>query len=114
MSASDHSEYDVVSFRVNPGVVSVLCVVFPIFLGIAIEELPYVLGGRLRPYYGTVVLTALGFNVVGIALGAMAMRRPPSRGAGRIGILVNAVVLILLGLFLAVFRWIRWGQLSWF
>ncbi len=108
------SEYDVVSFELNPGLLSLACALFPMFVGVAVDELPFVMGGRLRPYFGYILLAALGFTVAGLALGGWALRRPESRGAGRFGLLVNGVVLVLLALFLLIFRWVRWGQLSWF
>ncbi len=108
------SEYDVVSLQLSPGLLSLACAVFPMFFGVAVDELPFVLGGRLRPYFGYLLLTALGSTIAGLALGAWAVRRPANRGTGRIGILVNGVILVLLVLFLLIFRWVRWGQLSWF
>lgn len=112
MSEVDHSEYDVISFRPGPGLLSLLCAVLPIAIGSNASELPFMLGGRLRAYYLQIFLAGLGSGVAGLVLGAFAMRRPESRGTGRLGVLVNGVVLVLLGLFLVVFRWIRWGRLG--
>ncbi len=108
------SEYDVVSLRLSLGTVSLLCAVLPVTVGILADELPFLLGGRLRPYYGVLLSTALGSAVAGIVLGIVAARRASGGAAGRMGILVNALVLALLGLFVVIFRWIRWGAPSWF
>lgn len=110
MSERDHSEYDVVSLRPHPGMLSLLCALIPLAVGLNADELPFVMGGRLRPYYGYIFLVGLGTGVAGVVLGAFAMRRPESRATGRLGVLVNGIVVILLGLFLLVFRWIRWGS----
>lgn len=112
MSDSEPSEYDVVSFRLRLGTVSLLCAAFPVAVGILADELPFLFGGRLRPYYGLVMLIALGFAGAGIVLGIVATRRPSGGAAGRIGILVNALVLVLLGLFSMIVGSI-WGALSW-
>ena len=106
------SEYDVVSFKLRPGLLSVVCGLLTVGFVMSLDELPFVLGGRLRPYLSGAVLAALGLNVLGIVLGGIAARRPAGRGAGRLGVLVNAVVLVLLGLFAVVFRRVRWG--TWF
>lgn len=104
------SEYDVVSLQPRPGLLSLVCGAATIGFAILLDELPFVLGGRLRPYLGAAVLAALGVNALGIVLGLLAARRPSERGAGRLGVLVNAVVLVLLALFVLVFRRIRWGS----
>lgn len=114
MSKPVPSEYDVISFRPRPGILSLLCALLPIAIGLNADELPFMLGGRLRPYYGHLFLAGLASGAVGVVLGAFAMRRPESRGSGRLGVLVNGLVLVLLGLFLLAFRWIRWGKLNWF
>ncbi|HEX9734283.1 MAG TPA: hypothetical protein VGG06_20110 [Thermoanaerobaculia bacterium] len=103
------SEYDVVSLRIRPGVLSVVCGLLTVAFATSIDELPFVLGGRLRPYVSGAVAAALGLNVVGIVLGVYAARTPSGRAAGRLGVIVNAVVLVLLGFFVLVFRRIRWG-----
>lgn len=108
------SEYDVVSFKPRPGVVSLLCAVIPIAFGMFADDLPFALGGRLRPYYGHIFLASVGLCLAGIAFGVYASRRPEYRGTGRLGILVNGIVLVLLSLFMLIFRWIRYGSLSWF
>lgn len=110
MNEREHSEYDVVSLRPHPGMLSLLCALVPIAVGWNADELPFMLGGRLRPYYGHIFLTGLGAGIAGIVLGAFAMRRPEFRASGRLGVLVNGIVVILLALFLLLFRWIRWGS----
>jgi hypothetical protein len=114
MSERLDGEYDVVSFRLRPGLLSLLCALLPLAVGWSADELPFLLGGRLRPYYSHVFLASLGSGLAGVILGAVAMRRPESRATGRLGVVVNATVLILLGLFLMIFRWIRWGLHGWF
>jgi len=111
ISAGDDatSEYDVVTFKIRPGLLSVVCGVLTVGFAMSLDDLPFVLGGRLRPYLSGAVMATLGLNVLGIVLGLYAARRPAGRGAGRLGVLVNAVVLVLLGLFVLVFRRIRWG-----
>lgn len=106
------SEYDVVSFKVRPGLLSIVCGVLTVGFAMSVDDLPFVLGGRLRPYLGAAVAAALLLNVVGIVLGSLAARQPDGRGAGRLGALVNAIVFVLLGLFALVFNRIRWG--AWF
>ena len=86
MSERDHSEYDVISIRPQPGFLSLVCAVVPITFGILADDLPFLLGGRLRPFYGHLFMAGLGASVLGIVLGIMAIRRPEQRGTGRVGV----------------------------
>lgn len=97
-------EYDVVTFRWNRGVLSILCALAAFLFGILIDELPFILPSHLRRYLGVGMLTALGCAACGLLLGLSGLRRPETHNLARLGILMNAVVLVLEGLFVLAFR----------
>jgi len=97
-------EYDVVTLKWNRGALSILCALPAFLFGILIDELPYVLPYSLRRYLGIVMLAALLSAACGLLLGLSALRKPQTRNLARLGILMNAVLLALEGLFVLAFR----------
>ncbi len=97
-------EYDVVSFKWNRGLLSILCALPAFLFGILIDELPYVVPSHLRKYLEIALLVALGCAVCGLLLGLSGLRKPETRTLARLGILMNSVVLALEALFILAFR----------
>lgn len=110
MSRHERSEYDVISFMPNLSVISVLCVLVPLGYSIFAREISYLLGGIPRTYFIYIVFGAIAFCVVGLAAGIAGLRWGSSRGIARVGVITNGFVLLLLILFVTLFRWIRYGN----
>ncbi len=99
------SEYDVVGVRLNPGVVSILCLILAFFLT---SLAPYAHWLWVKGYGFWVELgrwTAICSALLGLVLGGMTWRRG-HRTMGALGFFGNGLVLALLGLFVFLFNWI--------
>lgn len=103
----ESSEYDVVSIKLHPGMLSILCAIVPLAFGYYATSVPFMVPARwrYRVYIGAPVV-ALAAALVGLALGIYATRRPETRSLGRLGVVVNATALVLEGLYVYVLNWI--------
>lgn len=97
------SEYDVVSIKLHSGVLSILCAIVPLAFGYYATSVPFIVPARWRytVYFGAPVVS-LAVAAAGLALGIYATRRPETRGVGRLGIVINATALVLVGLYVYV------------
>lgn len=107
MKGEEPSEYDVVSLKLHPGLLSILCAIVPLAFGYYAASVPFMFPARwrYRVYVGAPVL-ALAVAALGLLLGLSASRRPETRGLGRLGVVVNATALVLEGLYVYVLNWI--------
>lgn len=107
MKDEEPSEYDVVSLKLHPGLLSVLCATVPLAFGYYAASVPFMVPARwrYRVYVGAPAV-ALALAALGLVLGIRASRRPETRALGRLGVVVNATAFVLEGLYVYVLNWI--------
>ena len=106
MSDTVGSEYDVVTFKPNPVTWSIVCGLYSLIVVLMIHDLQLLLAWRLRYSLPWLLYSAMGANVVGLAVGNRARRHPERRGAAIFALTLNGFVLVLEVLFVLAFRWI--------
>lgn len=102
----ENDEYAVISFSVNPAVLSLVCAAVPFLVGLVLDDLPGFAGGRFRPYIGRLFDIGLYTGIAGAVLGLVAARDPRRRRLGIFAFALNVMILVLYGLFIYLFRWI--------
>ena len=96
-------EYEVISFRLSWGAVSLLL----FLLTLPTRYLLFLQPWRPRNLYLWQVLPPIvigALSALGLAAGLIGLRFSASRGMSRMGVLLNAVVLVIILLFLAGMR----------
>lgn len=98
-------EYGVVAMPDAWHVLSLVCFLTALGARFVAALMPRNLGGFLyRPVLAALLVPA--FAALGIAFGLVALRKPETRGAGRIAVALNAIVLALSALALGAFFYI--------
>jgi hypothetical protein len=102
----ENSEYDTVSIQVDAAIVAVACGVLPVVYAAFPDTIPHLVptqwhqGAHVWMSVAAVAMALLGFGT-----GIWAVRRGNRRGLGKIGLLVNSVILLLVGGFFFVAFW---------
>jgi len=104
MYEGQRSEYDVVRLRLDRLSVSLACAAYAFVVGVVIDDLPFVMPRKLWPWLTPLIFSALVAALAGAVLAFLERRRPGRRGLAQFSAALNAVIFVLVGLFVVLFR----------